>query len=182
MTETLPVLTLVLGGAASGKSGFAEMLVLAHPGGALPVYLATAQGFDAEMQAKIAAHRLARGPGWVTHEAPLTAAAALAALPAAAPLLLDCATLWLTNLMLAGADTGAETDALLAALAGRVVPVVVVSNEVGQGIVPDNALARRFRNEQGRLNQRLAAAAGLVVLVVAGLPMVLKGRLPGSAA
>jgi len=174
-------LTLVLGGAASGKSAFAERLVLAHRG-ATPVYIATAQAFDAEMTDKIAQHRRQRGANWRTLEHPLDAAAALGSLGADAAVLLDCATLWLSNQMLADADLAAETDRLLAALASCAAPVVVVSNEVGQGIVPDNALARRFRNAQGRLNQRLAAAAGQVVLLVAGLPMVLKGELPGGDA
>ena len=172
----LPKITLVLGGAASGKSACAEALIL----GSLktPVYLATAQIRDAEMAAKVAAHRDQRGPGWRTVEEPLDLPAALAGVSLGEAVLIDCATLWLTNLMLADADLGLAETGLWAALERCAAPVVIVSNEVGMGIVPDNALARRFRNAQGRLNQRLAARAGLAVLVVAGLPLVLKGTWP----
>lgn len=169
-------LSLVLGGARSGKSRLAEGLVIAS--GQAPIYLATAQAWDDEMAARIAAHRDGRGPLWRTVEVPRELPAALAAAAAGEAVLVDCATLWLTNAMLAGADLAAEEAALAAALAACRAPVVVVSNEVGMGIVPDNALARAFRDAQGRLNQRLAAAADLVVFVAAGLPMVLKGRLP----
>ena len=168
----LPNLELVLGGAASGKSAFAEARVLAD--GGAPVYVATAQAFDVEMTAKIAAHRDARGPGWATVEAPLDVAGALDGAPRHAPVLLDCATLWLSNLLHAGHDVAAQTDALLAAVGRRAGLVVVVSNEVGGGIVPENRMARQFRNAQGALNQQLAAAACGVTCVIAGLPMVLK--------
>lgn len=172
---TLPALTLVLGGARSGKSRLAEGLVHATPG---PWhYIATAEAWDDEMRDRIAHHRADRGPDWLTLDAPLDLAGALRGLRSGA-VLIDCATLWLSNQMLADHDPDTATADLLAALADCPLPVVVVSNEVGQGIVPDNALARRFRDAQGRLNQRLAAAADLAVLVVAGLPMVLKGRLP----
>jgi adenosylcobinamide kinase/adenosylcobinamide-phosphate guanylyltransferase len=130
------------------------------------------------MRAKIAAHRADRGVDWVTHEAPREVGAVLAAVPADHVVLMDCATLWLTNVLLAEADVAGECSGLLAALAGCKAPVVVVSNEVGWGIVPDNALARAFRNHQGRLNQQIAAQAGLVLGVMAGLPMMLKGALP----
>lgn len=172
----LPGLTLVLGGAASGKSAFAE--ALAEKSGTSWVYLATAQAFDAEMHSRIDTHIARRGAGWRTVEAPLEAAGVLEGLPAGAPCLLDCATLWLSNHMLAERDLAAEQARLLAALEGCAAPVIVVSNEVGQGIVPEAALSRRFREAQGRLNIALAARAGLVVQVVAGLPQVLKGELP----
>lgn len=176
----LPKLTLVLGAAASGKTAWAERLVLgASP---LPVYLATAQAWDAEMQAKIARHRISRGTGWRTIEAPLDLAPDLGEITADQVVLLDCVTLWLSNHLLAEHDLDAECDGLLRALATCRAPVVVVTNEVGAGIVPENAVARQFRQAQGELNQRLAEAAELVVAVMAGLPMVLKGQLPGLRA
>lgn len=168
--------TLVLGGARSGKSRHAEGLVRARVQGLAPRYIATAEAHDDEMARRIARHRAERaGQGWVTVEAPHDLAAALAALPAGAPVLIDCLTLWLTNRLLAEADLAAEGRTLGAAIARHPAPVVAVSNEVGFGIVPENALARRFRDAAGRLHQDLAAQAGRVVLVVAGLPMVLKG-------
>jgi adenosylcobinamide kinase/adenosylcobinamide-phosphate guanylyltransferase len=172
----LPRLSLVVGGARSGKSALAERLVTET--GRPRRYIATAQAWDDEMAARIAAHRDDRGAGWVTVEAPLDLPAALATAGGHEAVLLDCATLWLTNHMLADHDIGSETDALCAALASCPAPVVVVSNEVGWGIVPDNALARAFRDAQGRLNQRLAAEAGLVMGVMAGLPVMLKGARP----
>jgi adenosylcobinamide kinase / adenosylcobinamide-phosphate guanylyltransferase len=171
----LPDLTLVIGGARSGKSSFAEGLVLGS--GRAPVYLATAQGWDDEMRARISEHR-DRRHGWRTIEETRDIAAALAQVTPGDAVLMDCATLWLTNIMLAGDDLAAAETALMAALAACPAPVVVVTNEVGLSIVPDNALARAFRDAQGRLNQRLAARAGLAVAVWAGLPLVLKGRLP----
>lgn len=176
MTGSLSSLTLVVGGARSGKSAFAESLITAT--GRHRRYVATAQGWDDEMRDRIARHQRDRGGDWVTVEAPLDLAAALAAARPEEAVLIDCATLWLTNHLLAGHDILAETDRLIAALAACPAPVVVVSNEVGWGIVPENALARTFRDDQGRLNQRLAQAAGLAVTVIAGLPLVLKGRLP----
>ena len=168
-----PRLTLVLGGARSGKSRYAESLVTAL----LPpwIYVATGQGLDAEMAARIEAHRARRGAGWSTVEAPRALAAALAA-AGSAPILVDCLTLWLSNLMMAEAPIEAEFDRLGQALDKVTAPVVLVANEVGSGIVPDNALARRFRDLQGWLNQRIAAQADNVVLVVAGLPLFVKGR------
>jgi adenosylcobinamide kinase/adenosylcobinamide-phosphate guanylyltransferase len=170
-------LSVVIGGARSGKSRFAERLVAAT---ALPrLYVATAEAWDDEMRDRIAAHRTARAAdGWTTVEAPRDLCGALAAVPAGAAVLVDCATLWLSNHLLDGADLPAQEDALMAALAACPAPVVVVTNEVGLSVVPDNALARRFRDAQGRLNQRLAAEAGLAVAVWAGLPVVLKGTLP----
>ena len=177
-TETflLPRLALVTGGARSGKSRLAETLVTGS--GRTRRYIATAQAWDDEMRDRIAQHRTDRGADWITVEAPLDLPAALDAAGAGDAVLIDCATLWLTNHLLVEHDLDAEGTALLAACARCKAPVVVVSNEVGWGIVPDNALARRFRDAQGRLNQRIAAQAGLVVGVMAGLPMVLKGTLP----
>lgn len=172
----LPPLALVLGGTASGKSGFAEGLCFQD--GRPKVYIATAQAFDDEMREKIARHKIQRGPDWHTIEAVVDVASALLACTEEQVVLLDCATLWLTNVVLAEQDVCAAEDALLAALAACVAPVIVVSNEVGQGIVPESKLGRAFRNHQGRLNQKLAAQAGLVVHVIAGLPQVLKGQLP----
>ena len=177
----LPPLSLVLGGAASGKSAYAEGLVRA----ASPnrVYLATAEAFDIEMRAKITRHRDRRkSDGWVTIEAPLDLAPALRAATADQVLLLDCATLWLSNHLLANSDVDAATSAVMEALIACAAPVVIVSNEVGQSVVPDNALARRFQQAQGMLNQRLASEAGLVTLVIAGLPLALKGTLPRGPA
>ncbi len=170
----LPGLSLVLGGAASGKSAVAEGLVTGT--GRNRVYLATAQAHDDEMRAKLARHREARGPGWRTIEEPLDVGRALAGISGDHAVLLDCATMWLSNHLLAEADM-AEAG-LMAGLALCSAPVVIVSNEVGASVVPENALARQFREEQGRLNQKLAARAGLVVNVIAGLPQVLKGTMP----
>lgn len=173
--QTLAIgqISLVIGGARSGKSRYAETLVTGT--GLTRIYVATAQGRDEEMRARIARHKVDRGDGWTTIEAPLDVPAALTTATAQDVVLLDCATLWLTNHLLAGDDLDYETDGLLAALASCAAPVVVVSNEVGWSIVPDNALARQFCDAQGRLNQRLAAQAVTVVAVMVGLPMVLKG-------
>lgn len=166
-----PRLVLVLGGARSGKSSHAEALVREHP----PpwFYVATAQALDDEMRERIDLHRQRRGRGWETVEAPLRLAEAVAD-AGQRPLLVDCLTLWLSNHLLAGSDLEAEAGRLEAALGRRRGPIVLVANEVGLGIVPDNALARRFRDAAGRLNQRLAAVADEVVLMVAGLPMKVK--------
>jgi adenosylcobinamide kinase / adenosylcobinamide-phosphate guanylyltransferase len=166
-------LTLVLGGARSGKSRYAESLITALPPPWL--YLATAEALDEEMTERIAMHQQRRAAGWQTIEAPRDLAGALEAAPAEAPMLIDCLTLWLSNCMLANADVDAEMVRLEEALRRRGGTVVLVSNEVGFGIVPDNALARRFRDLQGRLNQRIAALADRVILVVAGLPLTVKG-------
>ena len=176
VTGSLPPLTLVIGGARSGKSSFAEGLIRAtnRP----RRYIATSEAWDDEMRARIAQHKADRGEDWTTVEAPLDLGPPLAAAAAGEAVLVDCATLWLTNHLLADHDLVAQADHLLAALATCPAPVIIVSNEVGWGIVPENALARRFRDEQGRLNQRLAAQAELVVTVIAGLPLVLKGQLP----
>ncbi|WP_028031924.1 bifunctional adenosylcobinamide kinase/adenosylcobinamide-phosphate guanylyltransferase [Gemmobacter nectariphilus] len=174
----LPKLSFVTGGARSGKSALAERLT--RLGAAPHHYIATAEPWDDEMRERIARHRADRGAGWITHEAPLDLPAALSA--ARGTVLIDCATLWLTNQMLGGHDLEAATQGLLAALHKAPGAVVIVSNEVGWGIVPENALARAFRDAQGRLNQRLAAQADLAIAVIAGLPMVLKGQMPEGAA
>ncbi len=166
----------MIGGARSGKSALAERLAT---GSTRPRrYIATAEAWDDEMRDRIARHRADRGAGWETIEAPLDLCAALAGAGQGEVVLVDCATLWLTNHLLADHDLETETASLLAALAGCPAPVIMVSNEVGWGIVPDNALARTFRDAQGRLNQRMAAQADLVVGVMAGLPLLLKGRMP----
>lgn len=167
----LPPLTLVLGGTRSGKSAYAEGLLAGGPA----LYLATGQPGDAEMAERIRRHRERRGPAWATVEEPLELAAALDrhARPER-PVLVDCLTLWLSNLLLAGRDLDAARAGLVQALPGLAGPVVLVSNEVGLGIVPDNALARRFRDEAGRLHQEVAAIARRVVFVSAGLPLMLK--------
>ena len=162
-------LTLVLGGARSGKSRHAEALVTALPG---PwVYVATAQAFDDEMRARIAQHQDERAHGWTTLEMPLDLPRGLSG---DRPVLVDCLTLWLTNLMLGGSDLAEARQGLDAALAARAAPTVLVSSEVGLGIVPDNALARAFRDEAGRLHQHLAHRADRVTMMVAGIPMVVK--------
>lgn len=168
-------LALVVGGARSGKSRYAEGLVRRRPG---PWhYIATAEAWDQEMADRIAQHRTDRGPDWITHEAPRDLAGVLRSI-GNGQVLVDCLTLWLSNHLLAGSDIAAETAGLEAALAACPCPVTLVSNEVGWGIVPENALARAFRDAQGRLNQRLAARADLVLTTIAGLPLALKGDLP----
>ncbi len=171
----MPV-TLVLGGARSGKSRYAKSLIAALPPAWKPpwVYIATAEAEDDEMAARIEAHRARRGPDWRTVEAPRDLAAALAAC-ANTPVLVDCLTLWLSNLVFADADIDAEVERLEDALAAAAAPMVLVANEVGSGIVPSYPLGRRFRDLQGALNQRIAARADRVILMVAGLPLALKG-------
>jgi adenosylcobinamide kinase/adenosylcobinamide-phosphate guanylyltransferase len=171
---TQPCITLVTGGARSGKSAEAERRVLALPGP--PVYIATAEAGDGEMAERIARHRQRRGAEWRTVEAPLALAGALEASDGAGPRLVDCLTLWLSNVLLAGREGEAAAEALEAVLRAQVSPVVLVTNEVGAGIVPENALARAFRDAAGLLNQRIAAVADEVVLTVSGLPLVLKAR------
>lgn len=172
----LPQITLVLGGAASGKSAFAEHLV--QTTGQPKFYLATAQVFDPEMRTKIDLHLARRGAGWTTIEAPLDLKPPLSSLTETQVCLIDCATMWLSNHVLADNDIPTAQSGLLGALSACTAPIVIVSNEVGHGIVPDNALARQFREAQGRLNIALAAQADLVVQITAGLPTVLKGTLP----
>jgi adenosylcobinamide kinase/adenosylcobinamide-phosphate guanylyltransferase len=168
---------LVLGGARSGKSRYAESLAL-HSGQE-KVYLATAEARDEEMRTRVSDHKQRRGEDWTTVEAPMDLTKALHAhARSERAVVVDCLTLWLSNLMLGGGDTESAGEDL-----ARLVPdlpgtVILVSNEVGSGIVPDNELGRRFRDAQGRLNQIMASACDSVVLVVAGLPMILKGEQP----
>ena len=170
-------ITLVLGGARSGKSAYAE--TLAAESAERLVYIATAEAADAEMADRIADHRARRGPEWTTVEEPLELAAAIArADDPDTVILVDCLTLWLGNLMAAERDVAAEIGRLVECLDEVDAKVVLVASEVGLGIVPDNALARAFRDLHGTLNQVIAAAADRVVFVAAGLPMILKGA-PG---
>lgn len=167
-------LTLVLGGARSGKSRYAERLVEAAA--AAGTYCATAEPGDAEMSARIAAHRARRGAFWHTVEAPLDLVGTIAAEAAPErPLLIDCLTLWLSNLMMAERALDQEFATLRAALRDAAGPIVLVANEVGLGLVPETPLGRAFRDAAGRLNQEIAAIADRVVFMAAGLPLVLKG-------
>ncbi|MCS3501400.1 adenosylcobinamide kinase/adenosylcobinamide-phosphate guanylyltransferase [Bradyrhizobium japonicum] len=163
---------LITGGARSGKSKRAEMRTRAFPG--QPVYVATAEALDAEMEARIAGHRARRGTDWIEREVPLDLVPALVASDGGGPRLVDCLTLWLSNLMHAGRDWEREVTELANALRRLKSPVVLVTNEVGLGIVPDNALARSFRDAAGIMNQVIAAVSDEVEFVVAGLPMKLK--------
>lgn len=187
LLDPLPPLTLVLGGARSGKSAYAESLFT----GPEAVYVATAEAIDDEMRDRIARHRARRGGGWITVEAPLDLAGALCsarrtrARNGSGGVLVDCLTVWLGNLMHAGRDVGREAGSLLESLAPAApeapAPVVLVANEVGLGVVPDNPMARAFRDHAGRLNQALAGRADRVVFVAAGIPLVLKpGRDGGT--
>jgi adenosylcobinamide kinase/adenosylcobinamide-phosphate guanylyltransferase len=169
----LPRVTLVLGGARSGKSRYAEALI--EQASPVSLYLATAQALDDEMAERIRHHRARRGARWTTVEEPLDLAPRLRAeARGEQPILVDCLTLWLANLLEASRDADAETAALLEALPDLGVPLIFVANEVGLGIVPENALARAFRDHAGRLNQALAARAERVVFIAAGLPLLLK--------
>jgi adenosylcobinamide kinase/adenosylcobinamide-phosphate guanylyltransferase len=173
-SQSLPAVTLVLGGARSGKSRYAERLIEATA--TQGTYIATAEPGDEEMAARIAAHRTRRCGGfWRTVEAPIELASAVAEQAAAdRPLLVDCLTLWLSNLLLADKCVEAETRSLCAVLREAAGPIVLVANEVGLGLVPERPLGRRFRDVAGRLNQEIAALADRVVFVAAGLPLVLK--------
>ncbi len=172
------MIELILGGARSGKSSYAERR--ARDSGLAVTYFATAEARDAEMRARIAHHRARRPADWRTIEEPLHLAAALAREAGAERcLIVDCLTLWLSNVILAERED--EIDALLAALPKLPGHLILVSNEVGFGIVPENALARRFRDAQGWLNQQIAAFADNVTLVVAGLPLALKRTPPPTS-
>ena len=163
---------LITGGARSGKSRIAEDRTLSM--GQPATYIATAQAWDDEMRARIATHQARRGAEWVTLQEPLDLLGALAGSDGKGPRLVDCLTLWLTNLMLGERDWRQEAEALIAALPQQISPVVFVTNEVGMGIVPENALARAFRDAAGTLNQWVAAAADEVILAVSGLPLKVK--------
>jgi len=170
---------LVLGGARSGKTRIAQQLAEASQ--ETRILIATAQGLDEEMRERIARHRAERDSSWQTQEAPLDLADALRA--QAGPervVVVDCLTLWLSNVMLDGRDAVRESKALVDALEAVAGPVVLVSNEVGQGIVPASALGRAFRDEQGRMNQRIAQICDAVVFVAAGCPILLKPTPPLS--
>nr|WP_312294079.1 bifunctional adenosylcobinamide kinase/adenosylcobinamide-phosphate guanylyltransferase [Brevundimonas diminuta] len=169
-------LTLVLGGARSGKSGYAQRQAeqAAEAAGRPPVFIATAEAFDDEMRDRIARHQAERGQGWRQVEAPLDLAEAVRALSAKDVAVVDCLTLWLSNQMLAERDLAAAVDDLAQALAACPAALWVVSNEVGWSLVPDNPLGRRFRDEAGRLNQRIAAVADTACLIVAGMRLPLE--------
>lgn len=172
--KSLPPCSFVLGGAASGKSLVAETLM--ENSGLELVYVATGQIFDDETKSRVAVHRDRRDARWTTVEAPIDVSGEMLRAREGQALLIDCATMWLTNLLMEDRDIPAAEAQFLQGLQTCAAPVVIVSNEVGQGIVPENTLARRFRNIQGRFNMALAAHADVVVHVVAGLPMALKGR------
>lgn len=167
-------LTFILGGARSGKTAYALGQAERASQGRLTM-IATAQALDAEMAARIARHQAERGEAWTTIEAPLDLAGAVRNLGPGDVAVIDCLTLWLTNQMLAEAEIAPAVTELVEAFAASPAGLVVISNEVGQGIVPDNALARRFRDEAGWMHQAVAKAADQVVMVIAGLPMTLKG-------
>lgn len=174
-SSELPPISLVLGGAASGKSRYAQGLAESCAGTLL--YVATAHAGDEEMAARIARHQAVRGARWRTLEAPLELAALVPAAAGHGAVLVDCVTLWLTNLLLAGEDVERvwpAVETFIAALDRLTVPLLLVSNEVGQGIVPEHPLGRSFRDLAGQVNQRLAARADAVWLVAAGLPLRLK--------
>ena len=166
---------LVTGGARSGKSGFALSEALKMSG--KKAFLATAEAMDKEMEDRIKRHKEDRGKGWKTFEEPLYLARLLEEIDGRYPVIIvDCLTLWLANVMMADLDAEGETDCLMAAFrALRRSKVFIVSNEVGMGIVPENELARKFRDLAGRLNQRVAAAADEVYITVSGIPVKIKG-------
>ncbi|MBX7534959.1 bifunctional adenosylcobinamide kinase/adenosylcobinamide-phosphate guanylyltransferase [Qipengyuania sp. GH1] len=168
-------LTLLLGGARSGKSRRALALAEEMPGP--HIFVATAQAYDAEMEERISLHQAERDARWTTIEAPLNLPEAFAK-QSQGTLVIDCCTIWLSNIMLADRGTDAAMTALIDALGQAEARLILVSNEVGSGVVPEHALGRRFRDEQGRLNQRLAEICDRVELVVAGIPLTLKQPKP----
>lgn len=167
------MIVFVLGGARSGKSAYAE--ALAGQSARAKLYVATCEPQDGEMQARIAAHRARRGEGWKTMEEPLAIAEIIAKAEAGSVILVDCLTLWLSNLMHHRRDVVAETETLISALRASRADIILVSNEVGQGIVPENALARAFIDHAGVVHHRVAAAADRVIWMVAGIPTKIKG-------
>lgn len=166
------VVILITGGARSGKSKRAEARARVFPG--QPIYVATAEALDAEMDERIAKHRARRGTDWIEREVPLNLVPTLVASDGGGARLVDCLTLWLSNLMHAARDWERDVRELADALPRLNSPVILVTNEVGLGIVPDNALARSFRDAAGIMNQTIADVADEVEFVVAGLPMKLK--------
>ena len=169
----LPRITLILGGARSGKSRHAEQLV--QTSGLEPYYIATAQALDKEMSDRIDEHRTRRGDRWRTIEEPLALTRTLHSVTAEGrALLIDCLTLWLTNLMVHDRPIEAEIDSFVESLEALSGAAVFVSNEVGQGVMPTNAMARAFIDHAGRLHQRLAEKADQVLLMTAGLAQQLK--------
>jgi adenosylcobinamide kinase/adenosylcobinamide-phosphate guanylyltransferase len=171
MEVVMPII-LIIGGARSGKSRRAETRAKSLPG--RPIYIATAEALDGEMAERIAAHRARRGNGWIEREVPLDLVQALIETDGSGARLVDCLTLWLSNLLHSKRDWWQEILQLAQALRRQRSPVVLVTNEVGSGIVPDNALARAFRDSAGHMNQTIADVADEVEFVVAGLPMKLK--------
>jgi adenosylcobinamide kinase/adenosylcobinamide-phosphate guanylyltransferase len=167
----MPVI-LITGGARSGKSRHAEAHARALPG--RPVYIATAEALDDEMAERIAKHRARRGDEWIEREAPLDLSKALSETDGGGARLVDCLTLWLSNLLHAERDWPKAIAELADTLKSQDSPVVLVTNEVGLGIVPDNALARAYRDAAGIMNQTIADIADEVEFIVAGLPMKLK--------
>ena len=169
--------TLVIGGARAGKTAYAQSVLLAErqPAGWRPLYLATGWAGDAEMAARIERHRKDRGDAWETLEEPLALPEVLGQI-GDRPVLVDCLTLWISNLMAAGKDIAPAVADLSAATERSSARIVFVTNEVGLGIVPDNAMAREFRDHAGFANQAMAACCDTVVLVAAGLPLILKGQ------
>ncbi|WP_425040208.1 bifunctional adenosylcobinamide kinase/adenosylcobinamide-phosphate guanylyltransferase [Primorskyibacter sp. S187A] len=164
--------TLITGGARSGKSALAERLALSATGRA--IYIATAEAYDQEMADRIVAHQARRGPEWQTFHAPRKLVDALRQSDGGAPRLVDCLTLWLSNCMLSGGDWRSEGGLLAHEIAQQAAPIVFVTNEVGAGIVPENKLARDFRDAAGWLNQQIAQASDRVILCVSGYPVVVK--------
>jgi adenosylcobinamide kinase / adenosylcobinamide-phosphate guanylyltransferase len=174
MPVSFPHTVLVLGGARSGKSQFAESIVAAS--GLERHYVATGRAWDEEMHGRIARHRADRGDLWMTHEEPLDLVGTLEAIDRKdRAVLVDCLTLWVTNLMMAERDMAAEFAGLAAFLQGAGARIVLVANEVGLGIVPENRMAREFRDHAGQLHQLIAALAAEVYFVAAGLPLKMKG-------